>query len=177
MVVANLTQISRPVVRTSQHAQPTRAIHHKARQRVNQHVVKASSLPPPDAGSLPSDHQHDEQGTAQPPQPTSNNGGTLKAIPRLQDLLSKRPRWPTIEDARLPLWLRLLLSAAHLVRTHLAPLLLLHCLMDTIVFVLHRCSHRATNALAVALLPAVSPGTTLRSVGWTPPRLLCLQNR
>lgn len=146
-----------PPARTPQHAHP-RPPHQVARRNCKHVVAKASNLPP-DAGSLPSEQQ--DQATALPPQPTSNNGGnhSTNAIPRLQDLLSKRPRWPSVDDARLPLWLRLLLHSSQLVRTHLVPLLMLHCLMDTIVFILHRFSHRATNALAVALLPAITQGT------------------
>lgn len=138
-----------PPPRTNRYTHPKP--HHRLSRQSPKHITKAGSLPP-DASSLPSDQQ--EPAAAQPPQPTSN--GALKDIPRLQDLLSKRPRWPSINDARLPLWLRLVLNAGHLVLAHLTPLLLLHCVMDTVVFFLHRVSHRATNALAVTLLPAVS---------------------
>ncbi|KAI7840901.1 hypothetical protein COHA_005429 [Chlorella ohadii] len=51
-----------------------------------------------------------------------------------------------------PTWLSLLRGCMRLVQANLWPLLLVHCLADAAVFLLHRASHRITNQVAAASL-------------------------
>lgn len=44
-------------------------------------------------------------------------------------------------------------------KQQLVSLILLHGCIDIVTFMMHRVSHRVTNAMAVQLLPAVSAGS------------------
>ncbi len=130
-------------------------------------VTTASS-----SGSTSPPSSPDEQASVNPPKSSSNapspepshpsnannNGSNHKAQNRLQRLLSKRGRWPSLEDANLPLWIKLVFKAGALVKQQLVALILLHGCIDVVTFLLHRVSHRMTNAVAVQLLPAVTAG-------------------
>lgn len=52
---------------------------------------------------------------------------------------------PAAESRSTATWLTLLRSCARLVQSNLWPLVLVHCLADAAVFLLHRASHRLTN--------------------------------
>jgi hypothetical protein len=49
-------------------------------------------------------------------------------------------------------WRGLLALTAAQVKQNIWPLLLVHCICDVLIFLLHRCSHRLTNELAINLL-------------------------
>lgn len=55
------------------------------------------------------------------------------------------PPAPAAEGRSAAAWLSLLRGCMRLVQANLWPLVLVHCLADAVVFLLHRASHRLTN--------------------------------